>query len=283
MELHQSNLVLRVVPDVGGRLMSIQISGHEICFIHPELQGKVFDGSEAHWNALRSDGSFPLWGGGKTWVAPESAWPHGAPHRDLDSLPWTTEKTWIHASSMGVVVLSPVCRDSGLQIRRTITLPAGTTDWTVDHELVNRGDRSITCGVWDVLMLRRPAQVRLPSVTLHEVSALPNKPSVTHLAQQGILDSYESGVLLRCEAPLEFKCGFAGVGGRLDVSFDDIPVGYSRFSEQQPHAAYAHGHPLEVFNAPALAYFEVETHSPVQVLHPSECLRYSIHECVSLR
>lgn len=279
--LHDSGLTLRIVPEVGGRLMSIQMDDCEMCFIHPTLQGRVFGGAEDQWKALCQDAAFPLWGGGKTWVAPESDWPMGAPHRDLDSLPWMVERSWINEVSMGVAVRSPVCSVSGLQIRRTLTLPAGRTDWTLDHELFNASHRSVTCGMWDVLMLRRPAHVSLPGLAPSQIMPLPGKPSVSFLVESGVIIPTDGGSKIYCAKPAEFKCGFSTVGGRVQVAFDDMAVRYARSSAVPPSARYAHGHPFEVFNAPELPYFEVETHSPMQTLNPSDCIRYSIHECVS--
>ncbi len=103
--------------------MGIAHGGRELCFIHPDLAGRHFDGG--NWERLCGDWSFPLWGGGKTWVGPQSGWPDGAPHRDLDSGAWTVERTWFDARDMGAELRSPVCSQSGLQITRRLNLSAG--------------------------------------------------------------------------------------------------------------------------------------------------------------
>ena len=69
--LQQDDLVLQVVPSVGGRLMGMALAGQELCFTHPDLRGKSFDGDLRQWDALCAGWSFPLWGGGKTWIAPQ--------------------------------------------------------------------------------------------------------------------------------------------------------------------------------------------------------------------
>lgn len=91
------------------------------------LEGKTFEGDIRQWPAVCGEWGFPLCGGGKTWIAPESDWPACAPHRDLDSLPWQVLDTWCDAHSMGIEVRSPVCSVSGLQLTRRLTLPAQTT------------------------------------------------------------------------------------------------------------------------------------------------------------
>ena len=122
--LQQDDLVLQVVPSVGGRLMGMALAGQELCFTHLDLRGKSFDGDLRQWDALCAGWSFPLWGGGKTWIAPQSAWPDDAPHRDLDSLAWTVLGHWCDPQSMGIEVQSLVCAITGLQLSRRLVLPA---------------------------------------------------------------------------------------------------------------------------------------------------------------
>ena len=86
--LTQDALELTVVPSIGGRLMSLRHAGIELAYVNDALAGKTPDGSAGQWQALCGEWAFPLWGGGKTWVAPESDWPDGAPQRDLDSGPF---------------------------------------------------------------------------------------------------------------------------------------------------------------------------------------------------
>jgi hypothetical protein len=281
--LRQGKLTLSLVPQVGGRLMGISLGGQEIGFANPDLFGKTFTGDTAQWPALCGDWSFPLWGGGKSWVAPESAWPGGAPHRDLDSLAWTVTESWNTADAMGVEVQSPVCSQTGLQITRRLTLPADGTEWTIEHTLTNRGTASTTGGIWDVLMLKRPAVVTIPLAPehAHSIVALPGKEPLAALQRDGVLTLREHNAQIRCSVGREFKCGFQSEQGQVDVQFPTLQVGYARHSTVTT-GPYAHGHPLEVFNAPSLDYFEVETHSPLQTLAHGDSLRYSIHERIYL-
>jgi len=283
--LRQGPLTLCVVPDVGGRLMGMAYGGQELCFTHPALEGKTFDGDMRQWPALCGEWGFPLWGGGKTWVAPESAWPAGAPHRDLDSLAWQVRETWCDAQSMGIDVQSPVCGISGLQITRRLTLHAHTEDgasqWTMDHSLRNTGTAPVRCGIWDVLMLLRPARVRVPlpaSTTDPPLAALPGKKPLPDLRAQGTLQDSETEAVLHCTQGDDFKCGFASADGLMEVDFGPAAPRYTRRSAIDMTQAYAHGLPLEVFNAPVLNYFEVETHSPLRTLEAGEVVRYAVVE-----
>lgn len=290
--LRQKGLNLQVVPSVGGRLMGIALDGVELCFINPALHGLHDTGIASDWAGLCGDWGFPLWGGGKTWVAPQSAWPADAPHRDLDSGVWQVIDQWCDAASMGIALQSPVCRSSGLQLRRTLSLPnPDTTAWQIGHELVNTGTAPVYCGVWDVLMLLRPAEVsvRLPAAQRASgghwssaVQALPGEPSVAQLMDSGVLSHKLDQIQLACQQSGQFKCGFASDSGHLSADWKTATgrIRYSRHSPVQPNAEYAHGHPLEVFNAPRLPYFELETHSPARLLQPGEAMHYTIDEAV---
>jgi len=279
-ELRQGPLVLHIVPQVGGRLMGIAFDGFELCFVHPQLQGQTFDGSAQAWPALCADWPFPLWGGGKTWIAPESDWPDAAPHRDLDSCAWEVQETWCTDASMGVALQSPVCTLTRLQLGRRLSLSSEAPKWTVEHLLTNHGVRSIRCGIWDVLMLRQPGVVRIPLVGPAEaaVVALPGKPGVAELQQAGILALSDQQARIACSAAKAFKLGFASATGQLSVEFSGHGVRYARSSPASLDQSYAHSKPLEVFNAPLLPYFEVETHSPLATLQPGQSLRYRIDE-----
>jgi hypothetical protein len=254
--LRQEGIILRVVPSVGGRLMSVEVQGHELCFTHVPLEGREFHGDESQWPLLCGDWSFPLWGGGKTWIAPESRWPGGAPHRDLDSRPWQVQRVWLDAKGMGIAVQSPVCSESGLQLTRRLCWPRGSREWTVTHTVRNTGN------------------------ALAAIRSLPDRTPLDDLLHEGIVQASQTQATVHCVSARAFKCGFASESGALRVTFPSSGVRYARLSEVAPAAAYAHGQPLEIFNAPQLEYFEVETHSPMQQLEPGASYHYAIHERV---
>ena len=283
--LRQGSLTLCVVPDVGGRLMGMALGGQELCFTHPALEGKTFDGDMRQWPALCGEWGFPLWGGGKTWVSPESDWPAGAPHRDLDSLPWQVLDTWYDGQSMGIDVQSPVCSASGLQLSRRLTLQAhteaGASQWTIDHSLRNTRSTPVRCGIWDVLMLLRPARVRVPLPARSAgptLAALPGKKPLADLRAQGALQDTAIEAVLHCTQGDDFKCGFASAYGCIEVDFGPNAPRYTRRSAIDMTLPYAHGLPLEVFNAPVLNYCEVETHSPLRTLEAGKVVRYAVVE-----
>jgi hypothetical protein len=288
--LQQGALTLQVVPSVGGRLMGIAFAGQECCFVNPALQGRHASDDAASWAALCGDWDFPLWGGGKTWLAPEAAWPGGAPHRDLDSGVWAVTESWFTDVDMGLTLQSPVCRDSGLQLRRRISMAAGGAgaQWRVEHEVRNCGVSPRRCGLWDVLMLKRPAQVSvaLPKALAPQwrsaVETLPGMGTVDALLRDGVLRPSAGHIDIACTEPGMFKCGFDSDAGEIhaDLPMPGGVLRYRRRSAVPAGAVFAHGHPLEVYNAPTLPYFEIESHSPAVTLQPGERAAFLVEEAV---
>lgn len=288
LRLHQGPLQLHVVPQIGGRLMSICYGTDELCFINQALVGRIplADGSD--WAELCGDWGFPLWGGGKTWIAPESMWPDGAPHPDLDSGAYTVRDTWIDEHSMGVQLQSPICRLSGLQIERRIELFRGETRWSVTQSVTNLGTVPHQCGAWDVLMLRRPATVLIPLPSglgdhREAVRPIAGKGPVNDLYEAGIVEINQGMLSVFCSEAIEFKIGVLSDYGEMQVQFDasGVPLIYRRRSNLSKGERYAHGHPVEVFSAPALPYFELESHSRLATLQPGESVTTIVDEELS--
>ncbi len=288
LRLQQGNLTLHVVPQIGGRLMGIRHGSDEICFINPALAGKTPSSDETDWEELCGDWDFPLWGGGKTWIAPESLWPGGVPHPDLDSGPYTILRSWIDARSMGVEMESPICRLSRLQIKRRIELFRGTRGWRVTATVTNRGTESYQCGAWDVLMLNRPATVLVtlppnPSSSNESVHPFTDKGPLGDLYEAGVISIEQNVLNVLCNDAVEFKVGALSETGEVKVRIRTTgePLLYRRCTSSSGGKHYAHGHPIEVFNAPALSYFEVESHSPLNVLQPGKAISLVIDESLT--
>lgn len=286
--MQQGPLQLHVVPQIGGRLMSIRHKGEELCFINRALAGKSLLEDGSNDAELCGDWSFPLWGGGKTWIAPESAWPGGVPHPDLDSGAYAVREAWINEHSMGVQLQSAVCRLSGLQIERRIELLRDKMRWTVTQTVTNLGTLPRQCGAWDVLMLRRPATVLVPLPSGlnddHEaVHPIAGKGPLNDLYEAGVAEINQGMLSVFCTEAVEFKIGILSEHGEMRVQFDTSgsPLIYRRRSNISNGERYAHGHPIEVFNAPALPYFELESHSRLATLQPGEFVTTIVDEELS--
>jgi hypothetical protein len=285
LRLRQGPLELFVVPAVGGRLMGMRHDGDELAFVNPALKGRIASEDPAVWAELCGEWSFPLWGGGKTWIAPESRWPGAAPHRDLDSGAYKVVQTWSDEHTMGVELESPICSQSGLQIHRRITLDAASSTWSTVHALTNRGSIARECGIWEVLMLNRPARIEIPirdgMTELHDVvRQIAGKGPIDDLCETDIVHLRDHLLSVECERAVEYKFGVAQPAGEIRVILPGRAGAhhYRRTSLLDPLAQYAHGTPIEVFNAPRLPYFEIETHAPLAQLKAGERVEYEIRE-----
>lgn len=285
--LQQGAITLHVVPSVGGRLMGMAWQGVERVFVHPALAGRTADLSRPlAEQGLCVGWHFPLWGGGKTWLAPQAAWPEAAPHPDLDHGAWVVDEATCDAHGLVLALTSPVCRHTGLQLRRRLVWPAGEATWRIEHTVHHRGTQPLDVGLWDVLMLRQPAVVQVPTPEPTSVWAVPGLPTLATLQQQGVVTlvtllTHQHGhTTVQCDRALEFKCGFAAPEGALQVRFPAAQGGgvYRRWSATPPEARWAHGGPVEVFNAAVQPYLEVESHSPQWRLVPGDQQCWVVHE-----
>ncbi|MBL8351929.1 MAG: hypothetical protein JNL87_16650 [Burkholderiaceae bacterium] len=272
-------MTLHAVPVIGGRLMGMAWQGHELCFIHPALAGRMpdIDDPEA-WAQCCEGWHFPLWGGGKTWIAPQSGWPCDEPWRDLDSGCWQASVSGFRGDILQMV--SPVCRQSGLQVRRSIQPGPGDGTWTIEHQVMNWGNKPFTLGLWDVLMLRRPGTVIARLTAPNTLEATEGQPPLAWLAEQDAMHLDGVGLALHCRDAAEWKVGLSASPAALQVELaaGSTPLRYVRTLSPESGARYAHGHPLEVFNAPVLPYFEVESHSPLRCLSPGQSLIWRVEE-----
>ena len=154
---------LVLVPQVGGRIMGIRWRGHDLSFTQPELEGQVVDVAAVEdLSAKKREMGFPLWGGDKTWLAPQTRWTEGAPFLDLDSGAYELAIEQAGPDLARARMTSRVCRETGVQITRTVTMKAGETAWTIDHCLTNGSAAEVEWGPWDVSMVLRTGRVYVP-------------------------------------------------------------------------------------------------------------------------
>ena len=152
-------LVLVLVPQVGGRIMGTFWRGHELSFVNPSLRGRVDDvASFPDVRAAKRRLGFVLWGGDKTWLAPQARWTEAVPFLDLDSGAYAAE---IVPERGRVTMTSPVCRETGIRITRTLESDARPGFWRMTHTLRNAASAPVTWAAWNVAMVRRPARVFL--------------------------------------------------------------------------------------------------------------------------
>lgn len=275
--LERGPLTLILVPQVGGRIMGMLWRGHDLSFTQPEREGRVEDLSGTRdLRRAKHETGFPLWGGDKTWLAPQTRWTDGVPFLDLDSGPYDLSVEEEKPDVVRVRMRSQVCRETGIQITRTVFVFAESNEWIVTHRLMNRSPATVKWGIWDVSMVLRPGKVYLPR---RETSPYPG--GVKTFLEEGrsaeirgtVLTELGSLAVIDCRESGKFKFGVDPVDGWMLGVIEVNGLGLVGFRKQVPvylDRAYGHGCIAEVYNSDRYPYFEMEIHGPVIPLRPGE-------------
>lgn len=266
LRLSDGQLHLDVLPGVGGRLWDIRIGNESLLFQNPDLAGIEPDLKGLSNLPTRSPQfAFPLWGGEKTWIAPDRAWRGGAPYPVLDTGAYSV----LSSDARSVRMQSRICPVSGLQVERRITLDTRNS-WTIRHSIKNFGPDPRLAGIWPVMMLRQPAAIGLE--TGRGSTAAPVFGDAS-----GCIAHSGAFILTECSRPQEFKVAMRNRSGRVLVRFDFAASPLWLTCTTVPwlaHADYAHGLDFEVFNSGDYPYCEAEWHSPARAMAPEESLAF---------
>ncbi len=155
LRLRSSQVEVVVVPELGGRILSLSFRGHELLFNNPALHGKSFTFEEhARGKSLRD---WKNYGGDKTWPAPQGwqsddHWP-GPPDPYLDSGVYASD-----CDARGIVVTSPIDPRTGLRIERRVELDGDSTEVSLELRFTNCSHRVGTprtsrWAIWNVAQL----------------------------------------------------------------------------------------------------------------------------------
>jgi hypothetical protein len=272
--IERGPLSLILVPSVGGRIMSVCWRGRELSFVNPAYEGRVDDvAAISDLREYKRRVGFILWGGDKTWLAPQDHWTDGAPFVDLDSGAYELA---LDRTTGAATMTSPLCRETGVEIVRHLELGDRPGTWRITHALRNRSDRVVTWAPWDVDMMLRPATVFLPtragSPYPRGVRTFDNE-GVSMAVRDEVVSFLDDIAVVSCRRPIRFKYGVDADPGRLLVVLeagDGRLVGYRKSVPTYYPRPYGNGCVLEVFNAPSLPYLELELHGPLATLQPGE-------------
>jgi hypothetical protein len=259
--LSQDDLILHILPGIGGRLWDITYKQQSLLFQNNDLVGHQPDLSSLENLPTRSPQfAFPLWGGEKTWIAPDSLWPDGGPYPVLDSGSYEI----VFQDEQQITMQSQICNISQLQIERSIKL-GNDARITISHKVTNHGLEDRMAGIWSVLMLDHPTQIGVVSGP-QTVTPIFGKPD-------GHYRVADSKLICVCETLAEFKIGADNPNGRvfLKLGEKNNPIWMACLTKPpSPHATFAHDHSLEIFNSGDYQYCEAEWHAPAKMLKPNE-------------
>lgn len=281
--IEYGSLTLILVPQVGGRIMGLRWHNQDLFWMNEALAGKSVDVTQIENPSTdkRSLG-FLLWGGDKTWLAPQDRWHGGLPFLDLDSGPYEMDILDHSADLISIKMISSICRETAVQVTRFVKFDQTKNSWTVTHRVQNCSDRILHWGSWGNSMVRRPATVFLP------VRADSNFPdgvkTFTHegdavAARSKVVTRLDDCVRVHCSEPIKFKYGIDSEQGAVLAILPLEEAGFlgyiKRFPTYHPEV-YGHGCVAEVFNAAEYPYLELEIHGPVRALNPGD--RFELSE-----
>ncbi|MBF0385945.1 MAG: hypothetical protein HQL27_08760 [Candidatus Omnitrophica bacterium] len=269
LSLSSRGLSLGIIPDVGGRIISLKYKGEELFYVDKDLMGLVFDLGCIDFIALKKKLGFLLWGGDKTWVAPEKEWQLNIPPLDLDA-----GKYEATVGQGKIILTSPICRETGLRIIREVSLEHDGKVF-LNQVFVNCSEQPITKGIWNVTQVLKPcdcflaaAQKDVRSYHLEDKSLPSNE----------IIPVYSRGwSKIPCRDNTLFKFGAKSNVGLVAVSRKS-KFGYACLIKSFPvfpAREYPHDSTVEVFNSDCHNYFEIETHSPLITIPAGKSISHS--------
>jgi hypothetical protein len=260
--LRAGDLEVGLAPEIGGRIISFRVGGEELLFVQEEHAGETFDlGSVTDLRAKKRELGFRLWGGNKTWLAPQSAWIDAIPPLDLDAGPYVAER-----DGDAIVMTSPVCRETGARIVRRVSLDeAGLT---LEETLINPDHRPLRRGLWTVTQMLRPFQVMVLDASFRPYPEEGDSMCFcsTFLQQNG------RWTVISCAEPAHFKYGGRAKNGVILAlrEVGEKTLAFAKVFTASPESEFAHDAQVEVYNSRNFAYLEIETHAPLVQLSQGE-------------
>lgn len=281
-----SDLSVTLVPELGGRIMAFGPPGCNLLYNNSEMTGfkPVFAAkSPEDAAAERKRNGFLLHGGEKTWLSPQQDWA-GPPYADLDHGRYDWAET-MTAQGAEIVLTSPICRETRLRIVRRISIPHAGPGIRIVQRLENHGAGTVTKGLWQVTMLRRPAVVELPVLTSRRSAfedGIKNFMDTDLYRSKLTRQLHGDGYKLSCDDDTLFKVGTDLGSGTARAVFDLTGADGGRSSVSLVKSfpvttgPFGHGCMIEVYNSQDRPYLELEVHSPLYRLKPGEAAEYAL-------
>lgn len=258
-----------VTPDIGGRIISLCYEGQELFFVQKERAGEIFDFSRI--TAIRGEKrrlGLRVWGGDKTWIAPQKDWWEGTPPLELDAGRYECV-----LEDRGVTMISPVCRETELQLTRRVTIdPDGSLQ--LDQQITNKGKQTAYKGIWNVTQLLRPVDVFL--LTNKSKLRSYHEEDLTLPNHHVVVSESDGWCRIPCHDNQLFKFGaIVDLGAVVSVKkTNDGIIAFLKTFDIEQDSEYLHRSNVEIFNAHNHDYMEVEIHASKVILKPEMSSRH---------
>lgn len=210
----------------------------------------------------RIDAGWINYGGYKTWVAPQEKW-EGPPYLDLDSADYEMGFYEKENNDIFIVQVSPICRETGLQIKREINIESNKSGLTIRHYLTQTTEAFDFWGIWDVTQVNKPCKV------IFNGTPIKFEPFTQNATAENYIFYDRDNDNIICECPENDKDGykayFTAKKGKMftEMSYMGKKLVYSKTFKNDPSVRYAHGSNIEVYSDFNKNYAEVEVHSPL--------------------
>lgn len=141
---------LRIAPQLGGRMIQLEMDGYEFFFVNPLLAGK-----EPDYTCLGENGAWLNFGGEKIWPAPQGwnsldQWP-GPPDPMLDSGQYSVFFDDKNGKEMKLI--SPFNQHNGLQITKEVSVSETRSEVKMLATFKNASNVVKRWSVWPVLQM----------------------------------------------------------------------------------------------------------------------------------
>ena len=270
-----------VVPQIG-RVMAFEFTGHPET--NPLYENPDWTPSRNH---IPKPGEWANYGGDKVWPAPQSDWPRYIGHdfppdRAFDGLPET-----VHLLPSGLRLVSPMSREFGLHIERTLTLRPGEPRLYLTQTLIRTQpgtapDRSLA--VWAITQVSGDGVFVLPLPALSAARTSPFPLGYQSLSSPPVAPPFWRAMVVRGRRVLlgrrdpvnSHKVATKARDGWL-VHVSDTGIVFTEYSAIAPGVYPDDNSPGEVYsNAGDSNYLEMETLGPLAPVRPGHSLTTQI-------
>lgn len=235
--LQKGALILKIAPDTGARVASLQYHGQE-------LLSMVKDKNAFRW-------------GSTVWPSPQADWNWPPPEVMDRGIYEVTKK-----SSEAVHLKSPLKAYKDLQVTKRFKL-LDENNIQVQYNFENKGDTSIQVGIWEVTRIPYAGQVFWKTGTAIETPTLGlnQADSISFFELKG---HKEPGKLFIKSSEAWVAYQYKGI--RLTKQFDAIPL--ELIAPEQA--------PIEVYYEPVYKFAEIEEHGPYTRLAPGAVTTFEL-------
>jgi len=235
--LQKGALLLKIAPDTGARVASLQYHGKE-------LLSMVKDKDAFRW-------------GSTVWPSPQAAW-DWPPPEVMDKGNYSI----LEQSPSSITLESPPKAYKDLQVTKHFQL-VDENNIQIQYSFENKGDTMIQVGIWEVTRIpytgrifwKTGLPIELPTIGLNQVGSISFFQLEGHKEPGKLFVKSDGGWV-----------AYEHQGVRLTKKF--APIAFERIAPEQA--------PIEIYYEPVYKFAEIEEHGPYVTLQASESTTFEL-------